>query len=102
MRTRSAGKNTKVAEACETLGTLSIDMPGIFSRTRSHYLEKLPGVKSALSSIGAAEISGKTGSRKKGGEARAKNSQKTNYTIFLNTKRNQSKARKAIVNPTFS
>lgn len=66
MRTRSAGENTKVAEARETLGTLSIDMPGLLSRTRSHYLEKLPGVKLALSSIGAAEIQERQGPEKRG------------------------------------
>lgn len=56
---------------------------------RAPFQDKIPLFrKTARSEIGIEQYrgsrdSGKTGSRKKRGEARAKNSQKTNYTIFL-------------------
>lgn len=56
MRTGTPGNNTKEARAAKTVWNLKFDVPELFSRTRSHNLEKLLGMKSTLSRMGATEI----------------------------------------------
>ena len=82
MRTKTTGNNTKEARAAKTLWNLKFDIPELFSRTRSHSLEKLLGMKSTLSRMGATAIQERQGPDKRREKNRTKKLQKTNYRVL--------------------
>lgn len=63
MRTGTPGNNTKEARAAKTVWNLKFDVPELFSRTRSHNLDKTARNEINIEQDGGHRDSGMTGSR---------------------------------------